>query len=323
VRLRVRFVDAPDAEARRALRDTLLLVAGGAARWRSRGELATIDWPDEAPLDLGALDAQQPIAEVDRGDGFAPYDAASDEAADDDLPTAPAPGERPPSPAEVPPPLVARYVFDDHLVAAPRGRTLAFVRDAGRCHFATLEIIDADGRARPPMALPVLTARPRVAWAPDEARAIVAGPEHLLALVVDDQAAALHLLAHHRGEDGFDVAWLDERRVAVVASRWLRLFALDDNHAPRLLGEAACAGGRLVRALDGGTLLVVGTDGGTALVEVGADHRLALVRRTWRSLVDVWERDGRAYAQLASGDVVELVGLAPLRARARPGPFTL
>lgn len=323
MRLRVRFVEAPDAGARRALRDTVRLVAGDGARWQSRGGLATIEWPDDAPLDLGALHAQHPIAEVDRGDGFVAYEAASDDAADDDLPTAPAPDALPPTVVEPAEELRARYVFDDHLVVAPHGRTLAFVRDAGRCHFATLEIVDEAGRAGAPIALPVLTARPCVAWADDGVRAIVAGPEHLLAL--DAAAGRVHELARFPGEDGFDVAWLDARRFAVVGSRWLRVYSLDKNPALALLAEVPCAGGRLVRALDGGPLLVVGTDAGTALVEVArADSALTLVRSTWRSLADAWEGpDRRAYARVLSGEIVELVGLAALRARARPGPFAL
>jgi hypothetical protein len=314
MRLRVRFVEPPGADARRALRETMQLIADG-ARLRFRDRVATIEWPDDAPVDVGALHAQAPIAEVDRGDGFLPYDAI-DDVGDDDLPTAPAPDETPPAPLPVDEALRAQFVFDDYLLAAPHGRTLAFVRDESRCHFATLHILD--GRGRPPLALPVIAGFPRVAWAADGDRAVVSGPEHLLAL--DAAAGTIRVLGRYPGEDGFDIAWLDERRAAVVGHRWLRLLSVDDN---RVLTEIPCDGGRLVRALDRGTLLVVGTAEGTALVEVSADDTLTLVRRTWRSLVDAWERDGRAFAHLASGEVVELVGLASLRARARPGAFRL
>lgn len=317
VKVRIRFLDAPGPEEKRALRDTVRLVAGEGARWRWREEVATLDWPDGAQLDVGALHAQAAIAAVDRGDGFVPWAAGLDEVGDDELPSAPAPDEVPPAPVEVPESLRARFVFDDYVLAAPRGRTLAFVRDEARCHFTTLTILDGE-RARAPIALPAIAGMPRVAWAADGERAVVAGPEHLLAL--DTATGSVRVLAHERGEDGFDVAWLDARRVAVVGSRWLRLLAV---HEARVLAEVPCAGGRLMRALDGGTLLVVGFADGTALVEVGPDDALTLVRRTWRSLVDAWERDGRAYAHLASGELVELVALAPLRSRARPGPFAL
>jgi hypothetical protein len=294
MKLQVRFESAPDAALRRIIAARFRLVAGGGGPWRWQDAVArfSVDGdgaPDEA---LAAVDVLAPIREVDRGAGFEPF-ARTEEAEGIDL--VDVPDAAPPVPTPVPDDIRGRFVFDDHVIAAPGGRHLAFVRDARRCHFDALHLIDDSGRL--PIALPVIHDYPRVAFSPDDRRMLVGGP--LDVLEIDLDTSVVTRLHHQDGGTGFDVCYLGTRRAAIG---WDALLLFD---AARTF---PCRGGRLLRAVLDGRVLVAGTEDGTFVLGL-RDDEVRLLARDWRSLADVWEADGRVLCAPVSGGVCELRGL--------------
>jgi hypothetical protein len=299
MKLAVRFERAPKAELKRTLAARFRLVAGGGGAWRWQGAVARFtadgDTIDEA---LDAVDALQPIREVDRGEGFAPFAPAPPVSDGFDLvelvdATAP-------MPVPVPEEVQARFVFDDHVIGGPDG-WVAFVRDANRCHFETLHLPD-----RAPIRLPMMSDRPRTAFSADGKRLLVGGPLDVLVVGLDD--GAVTLLEHDDGGNGYDVCWVGAHPVAIG---WNALTF----HFPSAKRSLPCNGGRLASAVLGGRVIVAGTGAGTFLVGVRGEE-LRLVERDWRSLSAVWEVDGRILCSPAGEGVSELRGVEEAWARA-------
>src|SRR5690242_14362589 len=120
MKLQVRFERAPTAELKRTLAARFRLVAGGGGAWRWQGAVARFtaegDSLDEA---LAAVDALHPIHEVDQGEGFALFSREQATSEGFDLLTVA--DATNPMPAPVPEEVQARFVFDDHVIAAPNG----------------------------------------------------------------------------------------------------------------------------------------------------------------------------------------------------------
>src|SRR5262245_21347442 len=138
--LRVRFEEAPAAALRRTLAARFRLVAGGGGAWRWQGAVARFTAEGDPDDALAAVDALAPIREVDRGAGFEPFARDAEPSEGIDFVETPE-GTHPVAPP-VPDEILDRFVFDDHVIATPDGRYLAFVRDARRCHFETLHLVD-------------------------------------------------------------------------------------------------------------------------------------------------------------------------------------
>jgi hypothetical protein len=322
---KLRLREAPDAAGRRAVERRLaealangdLARFGGRARgWRWRGAVAQLTI--ECALDEAAHEPMQAVLEavhaaaaldaVDRGAGWSPFESAGElgEPAELEMVDVDDPGPAPP--AAPAPEVKARYVFDDYVVPAPGGRHLAFVRDRGRCHFQSLHLVDAAGAVRP-IEIPILTDYPQLRFADDGRRLLVGGATDVLVIALD--SSGVTTLQHLPDEAGIDVCWLAPDRVATASSRQLTLIPLAD---PARAHVIPCAGGRLVRAVLGGRVLIAGTDEGTLAFAVDGDI-VTPIGASWRSLAEVWEVGGRVLAQQAHGGICELPGLAALLAR--------
>ncbi|HUS67077.1 MAG TPA: hypothetical protein VMZ28_21215 [Kofleriaceae bacterium] len=316
---KLRLRDAPDAPRRAAVERRLgdALSAGDLGRfggraggWRWRGAVATLTIEcglDEAahePMQavLEAVHAEVPLEAVDRGGGWAPFSpaGAASEPAELEMVDTDEPGPAPPAPPA--PEVKARYVFDDYVVPAPGGRHLAFVRDRGRCHFQTLHLVGAGGGSRA-IEIPILTDYPLLRFSDDGARLLVGGTTDVLLIALD--TGAVTRLLHLPDEAGIDVCWLAPDRVAAASSRKLTLIPLADPASAHVI---PCAGGRLVRAVLGGRVLIAGSDEGTLAFAVDGDT-VTPIGASWRSLAEVWERGGRVFAQQAHGGICELLGL--------------
>jgi hypothetical protein len=303
---RIRFQTIPDPAARRRVERCLEGADGfswNEALLDARGAL------DEESL--AAADALWPISEVDLGDGLRPYGEPEPSAeggldfADSDEPARPEPA--PPDPE-----VAARYEFDDYVLASPGGKHVAFVRSEDRCHFTELHVLDGDETRR--LTIPSLTHYPRHAWSKDGAHLLVGGEAHVLEL--DLASGRLLQLFHEEGGAAIDVCWVGPRRVAAASFRHLIIADLSGQKVE--IRRYPCQSGRLVRAVLGGRVLVVGTDGGTAALGVDG----ARVRRLgvdWRNLVDAWDWGDRVLALGAHGGVMELRGLGEAWAHAFAG----
>lgn len=292
MKLAVRFERAPKADLKRTLAARFRLVAGGGGAWRWQGAVARFTAEGEA-LDeaLAAVDALHPIQEVDYGEGFALF--SREQALSEGFDLLAVADATNPMPAPVPEEVQARFVFDDHVIAAPNGWA-AFVRDVNRCHFDTLHLPD-----RAPIRLPVIHDRPRTAFSADGRRLLVGGPLDVLVVGLDD--GAVTVLEHDDGGNGYDVCWAGEHPVAIG---WNALTF----HFPEGKRSLPCDGGWLARAVLGGRVIVAGTESGTFLVGVRGEE-LRLVERDWRSLAAVWEVDGRILCTPVGEGVAELRGV--------------
>jgi hypothetical protein len=299
--IRVRFETAPPDALRRVLAARFRLVAGGGSAWRWEGAIARFAAEGELDEALAAVDALTPIREVDRGAGFEPF--SRHEEPSEGLDFVELPEAVRPAPAPVPEDVLNRFVFDDHVVAAPDGRYVAFVRDARRCHFETLHLVG--GNVLAPIALPVIHDRPRTAFSSDGRRLLVGGP--LDVLEVDLESGVLTPLDHDDDANGFDVCYLDARRAAAIGWHALTVYHLDGDLPPRRI---PCHGGRLLRAVLDGRVLIAGTESGTFILGI-RDHAMRLLYRDWRSLAAVWEEAGRVLCSPAGECVCELRGLEP------------
>jgi hypothetical protein len=291
----VRFKTAPDAAARRRVERCF----DSAPTWDG-AQLGGKGAPDEDAL--AAADALWPIEVIDRGrgDGWEPFGSEEPEDAGglDMTEVDAAPRPEPPAAA---PEVAERYVFDDYLLVAPDGRHVAFVRDEARCHFAALDVIDGDETRRVP--LPALNDYPRHAWSHD-GRLLIGG--HADVMELDLATGELLQLFHEPGASAIDVCWVGPRRVAAASFRHLLIADLDGQKVA--LRRYPCQGGRLVRAVLGGRVLLVGTDGGTAALGIDGD-RVRRLGVDWRSLADAWDEGDRVLALGAHGKVMDVRGL--------------
>jgi hypothetical protein len=306
MRLQVRFERAPHAELRRVLAARFRLVAGGGGLWRWRGAVARFSARGELDGALAALDALLPIREVDRGAGFTPFARVEERA--DGLDLVARPDAARPAPPAVPAAVRARFVFDDHVLAAPGGRYVAFVRDARRCHFQTLHVVDTAGHGSP-IELPAIHDYPRTAFSPDGARLLIGGP--LDVLEADLAGGRLTTLHHDDAADGFDVCYLGPRRAAAIGWHALTVYSLDGDRPPR---RVPCTGGRLVCALLEGRVLLAGTADGTFALGIRGDA-LRLLAHDWRTLDAAWHDGGRVWCAPAGDGVHEVRGLDEAWAR--------
>jgi len=293
-RWQVHFQTPPDAAARRRIERCF---DGAAPSW-SGDYLTGRGHTDEDVL--ASVDALWPIAAIDRGQGWERFggDPADEAGGLDLVEVDEAARPEPPSPS---PEVAARYLFDDYLLVAPDGRHVAFVRDEARCHFAALDVIDGASARR--VALPALHDYPRHAWSHD-GRLLVGG--HADVLELELQSARLLHLFHEEGASEIDVCWVGPRRIAAASFRHLLIADLDG--ARVALRRYPCQGGRLVRAVLGGRVLLVGTDGGTVALGLDAD-RVRRLGVDWRSLADAWDSGDRVLALGAHGGVLEVRGL--------------
>ncbi len=293
-RWQVRFQSPPDAAARRRIERCF----DSAPAWQG-AELSGKGKPDEDAL--AAADALWPIAAIDLGEGWEPFggEAASDTGGLDMSETDDAPRPEPPPAA---PEVAVRYAFDDYLLVAPDGRHVAFVRDEARCHFAALDVIDGEHTRRVP--LPALHDYPRHAWSHD-GRLLVGG--HADVMELDMASGNLLQLFHEDGASAIDVCWVGPRRIAAASFRHLLIADLDGQKVA--LRRYPCQGGRLVRAVLGGRVLLIGTDGGTAALGIDGE-RVRRLGVDWRSLADAWDDGDRVLALGSHGKVLEVRGLA-------------
>jgi hypothetical protein len=143
-----------------------------------------------------------------------------------------------------------------------------------RCHI--IGVVVHDGARRHERSLAPWPHWGRHAWSRDGERLLIGGAEEAHILARSDGSWTTFL--HDPGADGIEVAWLDGAPVAAGAHQ----FAVGDTRATANLTS-------LVRAVAGGTLLVVADFDGLRVFAAAAAGAPRLLARSWRTVVAAFD----------------------------------